>query len=159
MNAYTLGTWFQADRLAAAGVDGLVAIVQGFVAGVSLFLTGVPEAPLLTVAMMFLAIVPVVGVAPILGGAVVYLFTNGQLLAAAFVVVWGMTSVAVTDDCLRALIIDRESEMHSAVIFLGVVGGTYLLGAMGLFVGTILIGFFKTCVEVVGVHYGDVHRS
>lgn len=137
----------------------LVAIIQGLVAGVSLFLTGVPEAPLLTVAMMFLAIIPIVGVAPVLGGAVVYLFSNGQVLSAAFVVVWGMTSVAVTDDYLRALIIDRESEMHSAVIFVGVVGGTYLLGAIGLFVGPILIALFKTCVEVVGGHYGVVHRS
>jgi predicted PurR-regulated permease PerM len=80
------------------------------------------------------------------------------LLSAAFVV-WGMTFVAVTDDYLRALIIDRESEMHLVVIFVGVVGGTHLLGAMGLFVGPILIGLFKTCVEVVGGHYGVVHRS
>ncbi|WP_458188161.1 AI-2E family transporter [Haladaptatus sp. NG-WS-4] len=136
----------------------LVAIVQGIVAGVSLFLTGVPEALFLTVLMMGLAIVPVIGVAPVLGGAVIYLFVNGQVLSAAFVVVWGFTSVAVTDDYLRAVIIDRGSEMHSAVIFVGVVGGTYLLGAVGLFVGPILIGLFKTTVEVVGGYYGVVRR-
>ncbi|WP_323190606.1 AI-2E family transporter [Halostella sp. PRR32] len=135
----------------------LVAIVQGLVAGVSLFLTGVPEATLLTVAMMALAIVPVVGVAPVLGGAVVYLFWIGQPLSAAFVVLWGMTSVAVTDDYLRAMLIDRESEMHSATIFVGVLGGTYLLGVMGLFVGPILVGTFKRTVEVVGSYYGVIH--
>lgn len=136
----------------------LVAAVQGAVAGVSLFVTGVPEAALLTVAMMFLAIVPIVGVAPILGGAVVFLFLNGRPLSAAFVLVWGMTTVAVTDDYLRAYIIDRESTMHSAVIFVGVVGGTYLLGAMGLFVGPILVGLFKTTVEVLGEHYAVIDR-
>jgi len=135
----------------------LVAMVQGIVAGVSLFLTGVPEALLLTALMMFLAVIPIVGVAPVLGGAVIYLFFTDQVLSAAFVVVWGLTSVAVTDDYLRAVLIDRESEMHSAVIFVGVLGGTYLLGAMGLFVGPILVGLFKRTVEVVGGHYGVIH--
>lgn len=132
----------------------LVAIVQGTVAGVSLFITGVPQALLLTVAMMFLAIVPIIGVAPVLGGAVVYLLVNGQTLSAAFVVVWGLTSVAISDDYLRALFIERGSEMHSAVVLVGIVGGTYLLGPMGLFVGPILIGLFKTAVEVLGAYYG-----
>ncbi|WP_327052993.1 AI-2E family transporter [Halomicrococcus gelatinilyticus] len=148
-----------ADAMVWAVLKGhvLVAIIQGSVAGVSLFLTGVPRAPLLTVAMMVLAIVPLVGVAPVLGGAVVYLFVDGRVLAAAFVVVWGMTSVAVTDDYLRALLIDRESEMHSAVILVGVAGGTYLLGVMGLFLGPILIGLFKTTVEVLGRHHSVTH--
>lgn len=137
----------------------LVALVQGAVAGLSLFVTGVPRAFVLTLAMMVLAIVPVIGVAPVLGGAVVYLFVEGRVLAAALVVVWGLTAVAVTDDYLRALFIDRESEMHSAVIFVGIAGGTYLLGAIGLFVGPILIGLFKTTVEVIGGHYGLLHRS
>ena len=149
------------DDMTRAVLKGhvLVAMVQGAVAGVSLFVTGVPEALLLTVAMMLLAIVPVIGLSPVMGGAVVYLFLNGQVLSAAFVVIWGLTTVAVTDDYLRALIIDRESEMHPAMIVVGVVGGTYLLGVMGLFVGPILIGLFKTAVEVIGSHYGVVHRA
>ncbi|MHB9288695.1 AI-2E family transporter [Halobacteriales archaeon Cl-PHB] len=134
----------------------LVAGVQGLVAGVSLFLTGVPNPWLLTVAMMVLALVPIVGVAPVLGGAILYLFLQGQTLGAAFVFLWGMTTVAITDDYLRAVLIDRESDMHSAFIFLGILGGTYLLGAIGLFVGPILVGFAKTTVEVLGVSYGVV---
>jgi len=132
----------------------LVAFVQGFVAGISLFLAGVPRAGVLTVAMMFLAIVPIVGVAPILGGAVLYLVAEGRLFAAGFVFVWGLTAVAVTDDYLRAYVIDRESGLHTATVLVGVTGGTYLFGAIGLFVGPILLGLFKTTVEVLGDHYG-----
>ncbi|WP_313692537.1 AI-2E family transporter [Halorarum halobium] len=137
----------------------LVAAVQGLVAGISLFVTGVPYALPLTAAMMVLALVPIVGVSPVLGGAVVYLFVNGQPLGAAFVVVWGFTSVAVTDDYLRAYLIDRESGLHSATVFLGIAGGTYLLGAIGLFVGPILLGLCKTTVEVLGDHYGVFERA
>jgi len=144
-----------ADDMTWAVLKGhvLVAAVQGAVAGVSLFVTGVPQAAVLTAAMMVLALIPVIGVAPVLGGAVVFLVVNGRVLGAAFVIVWGFTSVAITDDYLRAYLIDRQSEMHPAVIFVGIVGGTYLLGPIGLFVGPILIGLFKVTVEVLGVHY------
>lgn len=150
-----------ADDMTWAVLKGhvLVAAVQGAVAGVSLFVTGVPQAALLTGAMMVLALIPVIGVAPVLGGAVLYLFANGRVLGAAFVIVWGFTSVAITDDYLRAYLIDRQSEMHSAVIFVGIVGGTYLLGPVGLFVGPILIGLFKVTVEVLGVHYDVIPRA
>lgn len=132
----------------------LVALAQGFVAGISLILTGVPYALVLTVAMMVLALIPIVGVAPVLGGAVVYLLVAERLLSAVFVVIWGMTTVAITDDYLRAMLIDRNSTMHSATVLIGVLGGTYLLGAIGLFVGPVLIGLFKTTVEVLGEAYG-----
>jgi len=150
-----------ADDMTWAVLKGhvLVAAVQGAVAGVSLFATGVPQAGVLTGAMMVLALIPVIGVAPVLGGAVIFLFANGRVLGAAFVIVWGFTSVAITDDYLRAYLIDRQSEMHSAVIFVGIVGGTYLLGPIGLFVGPILIGLFKVTVEVLGVHYGVIPQA
>lgn len=146
----------RADDMTWAVLKGhvLVALVQGFVSGIGLFVTGVPAAGLLTVAMMVLAIVPIVGVSPVLGGAVIYLFLRGDALLAAFLVVYGLTVVAITDDYLRAYLIDRESTMHSAVILVGVFGGTYVIGPMGLFVGPIVLGLFKTTVEVFDAHYG-----
>ena len=148
------------DRMTWAVLKGhvLVALVQGVVAGVALFLTGVPHALSLTVAMMFLAVVPIIGVSPVLGGAIVYLVLQGEPLSAGFVFVWGMSAVAITDDYLRAELIEHESEMHSAVVLVGVAGGTYLLGVMGLFVGPILIGLLKVAVEVLGDHYDVIHR-
>lgn len=146
----------QADDMTWAVLKGhvLVALVQGLVSGVGLFVTGIPGAALLTAAMMVLAIVPIVGVSPILGGAVVYLLLRGDALLAAFLVVYGLTVVAITDDYLRAYLIDRESTMHSAVILVGVFGGTYVIGPMGLFVGPIVLGLFRTTVEVFDAHYG-----
>lgn len=149
-----------ADEMAWAVIKGHVAVafVQGFVAGLSLIATGVPYAIPLTVAMMVLAIIPVIGVSSVLAVAVVYHLSVGQVLSAVFVVAWGLTAVAVTDDYLRALFIDRETGLHPAAIFAGIAGGTYLLGFMGLFVGPILIGLFKTAVDVLGRHY-DVFDS
>jgi len=131
----------------------LVAAVQGFVSGLGLFAFGVPNAGFWTVVMMVLAVIPIVGVAPVLGGATVYLVAEGRLLAAGLLVVYGMSAVAVTDDYLRALVIDRESSLHSGVILLGVLGAVYFVGAIGIFVGPIILALFKATVEVFSDYY------
>jgi len=130
-----------------------VATVQGFVSGLGLFALGVPNAAFWTVVMMFLAMVPIVGVSPVLGGATIFLVVNGRVFEAALLVVYGMTVVAVTDDYLRALVIDKESSLHSGVILLGVFGAAYFLGAIGIFVGPIILALFKETVEVFSDYY------
>jgi predicted PurR-regulated permease PerM len=131
-----------------------VAFVQGFVAGLGLFVTGVPNAAFWTGVMVVLALIPIVGVAPVLGGAAVYLALEGSPVAGVLVVVYGLTVVAVIDDYLRALVIEKGSSLHSAVILLGVFGAAYFLGPIGLFVGPIILALFKATVEVFTDYYG-----
>ena len=130
-----------------------VATVQGFVSGLGLFALGVPNAAFWTVVMMFLAMVPIVGVAPVLGGATIFLVVNGRVFEAVLLVVYGMTVVAITDDYLRALVIDKGSSLHSGVILLGVFGAAYFLGAIGIFVGPIILALFKETIEVFSEYY------
>ncbi|MFC7082058.1 AI-2E family transporter [Halorussus caseinilyticus] len=130
-----------------------VATVQGFVSGLGLFALGIPDAAFWTVVMMFLAMVPIVGVAPVLGGGVIYLAVNGRFLEGALLFVYGMTVVAITDDYLRALVIDKESSLHSGVVLMGVFGAAYFLGAIGIFVGPIILALFKATIEVFTEYY------
>lgn len=130
-----------------------VAVAQGLVSGVGLFVAGVPDSAFWTVVMMFLATVPIVGVSPVMGGAAVWLLVEGRLVAAVLLVVYGMSAVAVTDDYLRALVVDHESSLHSGVVLLGVFGAAYFLGAIGLFVGPILLAVSKATVEVFVGYY------
>ena len=144
------------DQMTWAVLKGhvLVAAVQGFVAGVGLFVVGVPNALLWTVVMMFLALIPIVGVAPVLGGAILYLLVQGNVLAAGFILVYGLTVVAITDDYLRALLVDRHAaSLHPAVILVGVIGAAVAFGPMGLFFGPVVLGVFKTSVDVFRDHY------
>lgn len=131
----------------------LVAIAQGLVSGLGLVIVGIPYAVFWTFVMMVLALVPIVGVAPVLGGATLYLFLHERVLAAAFVVVYGMTAVAAIDDYLRAILVDRDSSLHSGAVLLGVFGGVYVFGAIGLFLGPILLGLLKATVEVFDEYY------
>ncbi len=129
-----------------------IAVVQGAVAGVGLFVVGLPNVAFWTVVMMFLELFPVIGVAGVLGPAVVYLALADRLLAAGFLAVYGLTAVAVVDDYLRAYVVDRESSLHSATILVGVFGGVYAFGVMGLFYGPIVLGLFQTLVGLFHEH-------
>ncbi|WP_224270477.1 AI-2E family transporter [Haloprofundus salinisoli] len=131
----------------------LVAVVQGVVAGVGLFVTGVPNAGFWTVVMMVVALVPILGVGVVLGPAVVYLALANRVLAAVLLALYGLTIVALIDDYLRAYLIDRGSALNSAVILVGVFGAIYVIGPMGLFYGPILLGLFKATIEVFDDYY------
>jgi len=124
-----------------------VAVVQGAVAGLGLFLVGIPNALFWSLVMMVFELFPVVGVAGVLGPAVGFLAIEGRFLAAAFLAVYGLSAVAFVDDYLRAHVVDRESSLHSATILVGVFGGVYAFGVMGLFYGPIVVGLFTRLVE------------
>ncbi|QLH76526.1 AI-2E family transporter [Halosimplex rubrum] len=134
---------------------GFVAVVQGAVAGAGLLLVGLPNVLFWTFVMMVLELFPVVGVAGVLGPAALWLGLQNRLLAAAFLVVYGATAVAVVDDYLRARVVDRGSSLHSATVLVGVFGGVYAFGAIGLFYGPIVVGLFATLVRLFDERYVD----
>jgi predicted PurR-regulated permease PerM len=131
----------------------LVEVVQGGLAGVGLFLVGIPFAAFWTVVMVVLELLPVIGVAGVLGPAVVYLLVTGRALAAGLLLVYGLTVVTLVDDYLRARVVDRESSLHTAVVLVSVFGGIYLFGVMGVFYGPIVVALFATMVRLFDEHY------
>ncbi|PSQ50573.1 AI-2E family transporter [Halobacteriales archaeon SW_7_65_23] len=128
----------------------LVAVVQGLVAGLGLLAIGVPEPVFWTIVMIFLALLPVIGSFLVWGPAAVWLVTSGRPVAGAFLFVYGAIVVGLTDDFLRPLFIERHSEspLNPAVIILGVIGGVYLLGFIGIFLGPVLLGLFRAVLDV-----------
>ncbi|MFC5277507.1 AI-2E family transporter [Halorubrum rubrum] len=125
-----------------------VAVVQGVVAGVGLVATGVPNAPFWTAVMVVLAMVPLVGAIPVWGGAVVYLYLTGEPLLAVGLFAYSVIVVGLTDDYLRPFAVDRYAKLNPAVILLGILGGAYAFGIMGLFFGPVVLGALKAALRV-----------
>ncbi|WP_135821363.1 AI-2E family transporter [Halostella litorea] len=131
-----------------------VAAVQGGMAGVGLFLTGIPNALFWTVVMMVLALLPVVGAFLVWGPAALYLFANGETVPAAALAVYGTVVVGITDDYLRPVVVDRRADVNPSVILLGIVGGLYVFGTMGIFFGPVVLALLKAAVDVFAAEYG-----
>jgi len=130
-----------------------IAVIQGIVAGIGLLVVGISNVVFWTMVMMFLELFPVVGVAGVLAPTALYLAFTDRLLASGFIVVYGLTAVAVVDDYLRALVVDRESALHSAAVIVGVFGGVYAFGVMGLFYGPVVLGLFQALIRLFRENY------
>jgi predicted PurR-regulated permease PerM len=132
-----------------------IAVVQGLVAGIGLAIVGVPNAVLWTVVMIVLAILPIIGSFLVWGPAVVYLVSLDQVLAGAFLFVYGTIIVGLTDDYLRPIVIDQytQTALNPAIILVGVLGGVFVFGVMGIFFGPIIVGALKAALDVYREEY------
>jgi len=126
-----------------------VGVVQGVVAGIGFVATGVPNPIFWTAVMVALAMVPFVGTIPVWGGAVVYLYLLDQPALAAGLFVYSVVVVGLTDDYLRPFAVDRYANLNPAVILLGVLGGAYTFGVLGLFFGPVILGTLKAALNVL----------
>lgn len=134
----------------------LVALAQGLVAGIGLYIAGVPNPYFWTFVMTILAFLPIVGSFIIWGPAGAYLIAVDHITAGIFLLVYGAIVVGLTDNFLRPLVVDKSAEIHPAVIIIGVLGGVYLFGAPGLFIGPIIFGVFRSALVVFKNNYDEL---
>jgi predicted PurR-regulated permease PerM len=130
-----------AIRAVALGVV-VTALVQAFIGGIGLAVTGVPHAFLLTCVMLVFGIAQV-GPAPVLIVAVVWLYADGQTAWAGALLVWGIFTASL-DNVLRPVLIRRGADLPLVLVIAGVVGGLLAFGLIGLFVGPVVLAVSYT---------------
>ncbi|QRV16498.1 AI-2E family transporter [Haloterrigena salifodinae] len=137
----------------------LIALVQGLLAGIGLIATGIPNAAFWTVIMVVLALIPIIGTFLVWGPAVIFLLATGEPLLAVGLFVYSTVIVGLSDDYLRPLVVDRYAELNPAVIIVGVLGGAYAFGFMGLFFGPVILGALRATLTVFHDNYERLERE
>ncbi|MWV64245.1 AI-2E family transporter [Halorubrum sp. JWXQ-INN 858] len=137
------------DSLMWASVVGNVAVaaIQAGLLGVGLLLVGMPGVVFLVVATFVLALLPLVGAFGVWVPVSSYLFVIGRPLAGGSFAVYGLL-VSVSDVYLRPALISRSGTINVAIIVLGIFGGVVLFGAIGLFVGPVVLGGAKVVLDL-----------
>ena len=138
------------DQLMWASVVGNVGVaaIQAVLLGVGLAVLGVPAVVLLTVGTFVFALLPLIGAFGIWLPVTVYLFAIGEFAPAVALVVYG-SLVSASDTYLRPALIGRTSAFNSAIIVVGIFGGLIVFGAVGLFIGPVVLGGAKITLDVV----------
>jgi len=134
----------KAVRGVALGIV-VTAIIQSFIGGIGLAVTGVPAAALLT-AVMFMLCLAQVGPALVLIPAVIWLYwAHGALWGTVLLV---FTIIAATiDNFIRPVLIRRGAELSLVLIFGGVIGGVITFGIIGLFIGPVVLAVTYTLLK------------
>lgn len=126
----------QAIRSVALGVI-LTALIQSTLAGLGLWIVGVPHPGLLT-ALVFVLGIAQIGPLPVMASAVIWLYWSGAAGWATALLIWSIPVIAL-DNVLRPILIRRGVELPMLLIIAGVIGGLIGFGVIGLFVGPVLL--------------------
>jgi len=124
----------------------ITAIIQGTLAGIGFYIFGVSSPVFWGSIMMILSLIPFVGSSIIWAPASIYMFISGFVVSDGSLVfkgaglfIYGLLIVSTIDNILRPKIVGDRMGMHPALVFLGVIGGMFLLGILGILLGPLFI--------------------
>jgi predicted PurR-regulated permease PerM len=123
-------------RAVSRGVIG-ISVLQALLAGIGLMAAGIPQASLITFAVLIFGIIqigPSVILIPVIIWSWTLLDTTSALLFTAY-----MVPVNMLDNILRPIVMGRGLKTPMLVILVGVIGGTLAYGITGLFLGPIVL--------------------
>jgi predicted PurR-regulated permease PerM len=123
-------------RTVSQGVIG-IALLQSFLFGIGLKLAGVSSAGLLAFAVLILGILQI-GSAIVLIPCLVWIWATKPVLLALLLTIY-LVMVGLADNVLKPLLMGRALTTPMLVIFIGLLGGTFAHGIVGLFVGPIIL--------------------
>lgn len=133
-----------AIRSVALGVV-VTAVAQALVAGIGLWLGGVPQAGVLTAAILLLCIAQL-GPGLVMIPAAIWLFAVGTTWHAVLVIVFFLLSIGL-DSVLRPFLIKRGANLPFLLILVGVIGGLLSFGLLGLFLGPVVLAVAYTLLQ------------
>ncbi len=112
-------------------------------------LLGVPYAPVLAIILVLVSFLPTIGVWLVWGPVTVAHAVSSGPVRGVLLLGYGIAVLAVVDNYLRAILVDRRAGLHPAIVLVGAIGGVLLFGIVGVFVGPVVLATFKVCVAAV----------
>lgn len=134
----------QAVRSVALGVV-VTALVQSVLAGLALWICGIPGAGILA-ALVFMLGIAQLGPLPVMIGAIGWLFWTDQTNWGILLIVLSIP-IGALDNVLRPILIRRGVQLPMLLIIAGVIGGLLGFGVMGLFVGPVILAASYTLIK------------
>ncbi len=138
----------------AHAIDGvikgylLIAVLQGVLLGLGLWLFGVPNPALWGVFAGIASLIPTVGTALVSVPAVIFLFSIGDTGAAIGLALWSAFLVGVIDNLLSPVVVGRKIDIHPMFILFAVLGGIALMGPAGILIGPLIVSFIYALTTV-----------
>lgn len=126
----------------------LIALVQGFLMGIGLWIFGVPNPALWGVLTGIASMIPNIGTALVALPAILYLYFSGDTGNAIGLTAWAFVAVGTIDNILNPIIVGKSINLPPMVILFSVLGGITLMGAPGILIGPLAVSLFYTLITI-----------
>ncbi|MBI4456414.1 MAG: AI-2E family transporter [Acidobacteria bacterium] len=132
----------------------VTATAQGVATWLILWILKFQNAGLLGTLAAFTSLVPMVGAGLVWVPASIYLLLLGNWPSALILAAYGVFVISLLDNILRPLMIRTTSrDMHTLLIFFGILGGISIFGFSGLVVGPMIVAFMVTVLDMVKLEF------
>jgi predicted PurR-regulated permease PerM len=123
------------------------AVAQGTMAGIGFRIAGIPGAFLWGLLTFFLSLFPA-GPPLVWVPATLWLLFRDEVGWAVFMGLWGFFAISGIDNIVRPMLISRGTTLPFALTLLGVMGGVFAFGFIGVFLGpTVLAAGYSLLQE------------
>ncbi len=126
----------------------LMAIIQGALGGLSLWVIGFSSPIFWGTAMALLSFIPIGGTALVWVPLAIYLLIQGMFLKAVVLLALGIFVISMADNLLRPIFISSRTNIHPLLLFFAVLGGIQAFGLIGLIAGPLVMTLFLTVIEI-----------
>ncbi|UDG79445.1 Putative transport protein YdiK [Candidatus Ecksteinia adelgidicola] len=135
----------QAIRSVALSVIA-TALIQSILGGLGLVISSIPDATMLGV-LIFVCCIVQIGPLLILIPASIWLYWNNNTTFSLVLIIWSII-MTILDNILRLILIRIGADLPILLILLGVIGGVFAFGLIGLFIGPVVLAIAYRLVEV-----------
>ena len=116
-----------------------MAAIQGTLTGVAFWFLGLSSPVVWGLVATVLAVLPVVGTTLVWLPAAALLVVSGHWIRGIVLTAWGLAVVHPVDNILRPYLIGGRVKLSTLYVFFAVVGGLKAFGAVGLFLGPLIL--------------------
>jgi predicted PurR-regulated permease PerM len=126
---------------------GLTALIQGTLVGIAFLIVDLPSPIVFAVIAALVALLPFGGTALVWGPAALVLALQGRWGATIFMLVWGAVLVSLVDNVVRPMLVSGRANVGTLTVFIGVLGGLAAFGAIGLFLGPVILALIIALIR------------
>lgn len=126
----------------------LVALIQGTMLGIGLWIFGVPNPVLWGVLAGIASVIPSIGTAIVAIPAILFLLATSGTGAAIGLTVWSLVLVGTIDNLLNPIVLGKRVSLPPLVILFSVLGGITLFGPAGIIIGPLSISLLYTLLVI-----------
>lgn len=130
----------------------LTGLAQGLLGGIAYWVLDTPFALLLAGATAFFSLLPFGGPVVWIGVAVYFLIENDYWRAGSMAA-WGIVVISSADNFIRPLIIGGRTQIHTVLLFFGILGGLQAYGFIGMFLGPAIIAILVAFTRIFREEY------
>jgi predicted PurR-regulated permease PerM len=143
--------------VARATVKGtlLIALVQGTLAGFTLWACGVRSAILWGVVATVFSIIPLVGAWLVLYPAAFIQILTGHTWEGIVIFLVTVLVIVNVDNLMRPRLVGQETGMHDLMVFFSTLGGIGLFGPMGFIIGPVVGALFLTLLDIYSQEFKE----